>query len=230
MRRGRQQEISFPGRGGRRPGAGRKPTGPRAGVPHAQRPRHDARHPVHVTLRAVQGLRSLRAENVFPALRRNLGASSRHGFRVVHYSVQGNHLHLIVEADDKQKLARGMQGLGIRLAKAVNRLLGRCGAVWSDRYHARALRTPREVRNGLVYVLLNARKHGAIGRGIDPCSSGTWFDGWRERIGAPACPSPVARARTWLLTVGWRRGGLVSMGEAPAPERNGHVKRTARTR
>ena len=63
-----------------------------------------------------------------------------------------------------------MQGLGIRLAKAINRRLGRKGRVWEDRYHGRPLRTPREVRHGLAYVLLNARKHGVHGRGIDPCS------------------------------------------------------------
>jgi hypothetical protein len=125
-------------------------------------------------------------------------------------------VHLIIESESTLALTRGMQGLGIRLAKALNRLLGRHGRVWSDRYHARALRTPREVRNGLVYVLLNARKHGAIGRGIDPCSSGPWFGGWREAVSAPPGLSPLARARTWLLSVGCRRGGLVGMGEAPA--------------
>ena len=109
-----------------------------------------------------------------------------------------------------------MQGLGIRLAKAVNRRLGRKGRVWAERYHSRALRTPREVRIGLVYVLLNGRKHRVIGRGIDPCSSGAWFGGWRERIEPSRELAPVARPRTWLLRVGWRRTGPIGVDEAPA--------------
>ena len=109
-----------------------------------------------------------------------------------------------------------MQGLGIRLAKAINRRLGRRGRVWAERYHGRALRTPREVRIGLVYVLLNGRKHGVIGRGIDPCSSGAWFGGWRERIELSREPAPVARPRTWLLRVGWRRTGPIGLDDAPA--------------
>src|SRR5881396_2560442 len=115
-----------------------------------------------------------------------------------------------------QALGRGMQGLGIRLAKAINRRLGRRGCVWAERYHGRALRTPREVRNGLVYVLLNGRKHGAIRRGIDPCSSGAWFGGWREGVEPSREPAPVARPRTWLLSVGWRRSGPIGVDEAPA--------------
>jgi hypothetical protein len=93
-----------------------------------------------MTLRAIPGLPSLRAGRIFPALRLALGASSKRAFRVVHYSVQVNHVHLLVEADSAVALARGGQGLSIRLAKAINRLLERHGRVWSDRFHARPLR------------------------------------------------------------------------------------------
>jgi hypothetical protein len=104
-----------------------------------------------------------------------------------------------------------MQRLAIRLAKAINRTLARAGRVWADRYHSRALRTPHEVRNGLVYVLLNGRKHHVSGPGIDPCSSGAWFGGWRHCVEKPEAAAPVAAPRTWLLTVGWRRSGPISL-------------------
>jgi hypothetical protein len=95
----------------------------------------------------------------------------------------------------------------------VNRALGRRGTVWHARYHARPLATPREIRNALVYVLMNFRKHGVRVRGLDPCSSAPWFAGWRAR--SPAAPSPLAAARTWLGRVGWRRHGLIGSHEAP---------------
>jgi REP element-mobilizing transposase RayT len=215
MRHPRQGSFTFRSWGGCRPGAGRKPAGPRPGVPHRARPVHHHGHPVHVTLRAVRGLPSLRTARFFPALRQGLAASSAAPFRVVHFSVQGNHVHLLVEAEGMRALARGMQGLGIRLAKTINRRLGRTGRVWAERYHGRPLRTPREVRHGLVYVLLNARKHGVHGGGIDPFSSGAWFEGWRETVEAPPGPAPVARPRTWLLHVGWRRSGPIGLDEAP---------------
>jgi putative transposase len=126
---------------------------------------------------------------------------------------------LLVEAENTVALSRGMQGLGIRLAKAVNRVLARHGAVWGDRYHARDLRTPSEVRNGLAYVLLNARKHGIVLRGADPCSTAAWFGGWRETIDRPPDPCPVVRARTWLLCVGWRRSGSISISATPVAKR-----------
>lgn len=214
-RRTRQLTLALRTWGGRRPGAGRKPAGPRPRVRHRSRSPHAARHPLLVTLRAVPGLPSLRSSRVFFALRHSLGASSCTSFRIVQFTAQSNHVHLLAEADSASALARGMQGLGVRLARAANRMLGRCGRVWSDRYHARTLRTPAEVRNALVYVLMNGRKHGVTGRGIDTCSSGPWFDGWRDAIELRPGPAPVARARTWLLGVGWRRRGLIGVRERP---------------
>src|SRR5881398_1377484 len=139
--------------GGRRTGAGRKLTpGRRPGVPHRARPAHIAAHPVHVTLRSGRAVRCLRAGRVFPAVLGALGAASHEGFRILHFSVQDDHLHLIVEADDTRALGRGLRGLAIRVARALNRALGRRGRVWDERYHARALITPRAVRYALVYV------------------------------------------------------------------------------
>lgn len=166
-------------------------------------------------MRAVKGLPSLRMRQIFVPMRHAIAAGSKRDFRIVQFSVQSNHVHLLVESAGVQPLGRGIQGLAVRLAKAVNRLLGRHGAVWGDRYHARALPTPREVRHALAYVLLNARKHRPGAPGIDPCSSGPWFDGWRERLGFPPGARPVERARTWLLNVGWRRWGAISVREAP---------------
>jgi REP element-mobilizing transposase RayT len=219
--------------GGRRAGSGRKPVGPQAGLPHASRAHFAKTLPAHVTLRLRKDLPSLRTVKLVRQLERTFAAGcERPGFRLVHYSLQGNHAHLIVEAHDRVALGRGMMAIGIRLARAVNRVAGRKGPVLADRYHLRLLPTPREVRNALRYVLLNARRHAAAVRArlsavvrLDPASSGRWFDGWnRERLkdvvredrtADPDAPTAVARARTWLLTVGWRRYGLLDPAEVP---------------
>jgi hypothetical protein len=181
-------------------------------VSHAPREQLSRHHPVHVSMKVVKGLPSMRSRRVF---REILGALHAHpeklGMRVCEFSVQSNHFHLVVEASGKEGLSRGMQGLAIRFAKAINRALTRRGRVFLDRYFARVLRTPLEVKRALAYVLHNARNHGSIAFGIDPCSSGRWFDDWRHAIDSAGIPfeSPVARAQTWLLRVGWRRHGLI---------------------
>jgi REP element-mobilizing transposase RayT len=146
----------------------------------------------------------------------------RSRFRIVHYSVQGNHVHLLVEAASARDLACGLKSVVARFARAVNRVYQRAGQVLADRCHVHVLRTPREVRNAIAYVLLNARRHLAkTGRAlprlaaIDPASSGRWFEGWRFGI-PPAHDSPaIAEARTWLLGTGWRRHGLIRPDEVP---------------
>jgi putative transposase len=203
--------------GGRREGAGRKPAPGRRRVPHARRPAHDRRCPAHVTLRACDGLPSLRRNDIFVAVRAAFARASRGGFRLLHYSVQRDHVHLVVEAERHLALRRGIQGLAIRVAKATNRALCRRGKVWADRYHVRALVTPREVRHALVYVLQNWRKHLDGARGFDPRSSAAWFTGWRTPTTAPPLRPPVVRAQTWLASVGWRRHGFVRPDEAPRP-------------
>jgi len=207
-------------RGGKRRGAGRKPKGERAGVSHKLRLRLSRHHPVLVTMRVKSGLPSLRCDAAHEVVRGAIAeASERPGFRVIVYSVQTNHVHLIVEAASQDVLARGMNSLGARAAKRLNRLWRRRGQVFPDRYHGQRLTTPRACRNALVYVLQNARKHGSWRARIpDPYSSGPLFDGWRSRV------TPEARSRrsyfgtprTWLLTHGWRRHGLIASNEAPA--------------
>lgn len=227
--------LSAPPRwGGRRVRAGRKSKGDRAGLSHARRAQLSARCPVHVTLRMRSGVPSLRSPRLVREFARSLsGASERGSFRVVHYSLQSNHVHLMVEADDRSALAHGMISVGSRLARAVNRVFGRTGPVLSDRYHARSLTMPREVRNALRYVLLNVRHHVSRWSNevrLDPASSARWFDGWSRRLpGKPEVETgsrtPVARARTWLLSVGWRRYGLLDPGDVPGAGRASSPRR-----
>ncbi len=183
--------------------------------------------PLHVTLRFVRGLPSLREKAAFRVVRETLAKPRRGGVRVVQYSVQSNHLHLIVEAASTQGLTQGMQALSIRLAKALNRLFARSGRVFADRFHARALGTPLEVRRALAYVLNNFRRH-ADTKGPrlpltfrDPLSSAHWFDGWdpewvyeppdkRALLDPlPKVESGVVPARSFLLRRGWRRHGVL---------------------
>lgn len=222
-----QAELNFPVRhtwGGRRKGAGRPPGPGRRNTPHRARPLHRAAHPVLVTLRARPEVASLRALRVFERITRAIAAAQNESFRIVEFSVQGDHIHLIVEANGKRELSSGMRGLSIRIARSVNRCLNRKGRFWGDRYHARALGSPREVRNAILYVVMNHRHHGHADP-IDPRSSAPWFDGFRAATGGPTPPdSPVRRSETWLGRDGWRRHGLIDLSEKP---RDHAVKRGA---
>ncbi len=200
-----QQELFR--RGGKRKGAGRKPAYGRAGASHEARPIVDAKYPLHVVLRVVPEIGSLRRRRMYKAVRdASVVAAIRGRIRIIQISIQGSHVHLIVEAENKERLARGMQGLQISLARNINTALGangirrRRGRVFADRYYLVVLRSPTQVRNALGYVLLNWRKHHedqswqrpadcVIGRGapatwlIDPFSSGFSFPDWQEREG-----------------------------------------------
>jgi putative transposase len=224
--RARQQRIEFSTHGGKRRGAGRKRSGGRRRVPHRKRPRIGPRTPVHITLRCAAEVPQLRNFERCKVLRRACCESKRDGFRLCESSIQGNHLHLVCEADSNQALARGMQGFKGRVTKGLNRLCnGRKGSVWDDRYHLEVLRTPRQVRNALAYVLNNWLHHGigpARPRQPDPFSSGRYFDGWATAppvAGRECDDAPVAPAEGWLLTVGWRQHGLIEVGEVPGPRR-----------
>ena len=180
-----------------------------------------AAHPALVTLKARDGLPSLRRRELVRRFERSLAAlRARREFRVVEYSIQSNHAHFVIEAATADELGRGMKALGTRFARIVNGAFGRRGAVLRDRYHLRILRTPREVRNALAYVLLNVRKHRAQ-RGlatppqIDPASSGRWFTGWAGDALPSRDPPVVAVARSWLLRVGWLRWGRITPVETP---------------
>jgi REP element-mobilizing transposase RayT len=178
-----------------------------------------------VTLRVVEGFPKLRQARALRWIRRCLQLAHKQRFAVVQFSVQGNHLHLIIEAEDRRALSRGMQGLTIRLAKRLNLLFGtRGGTVFAERYHAQPLGNPRQVRSALAYVLGNRRKHLAqSGRRmpsghVDPFSSAPHFDGWARPVWCSArlVGEAVTKApRTWLLRVGWRRLGLLDPDAIP---------------
>jgi REP element-mobilizing transposase RayT len=213
--------------GGRRAGAGRprKAAKDRTFVAHRARPLHKKRHPTHVTLRAKKGLPSFRHQRIDQVLRGILDDQRERryvgDFQVVHYSIQSNHLHLIIEATDNRSMRSGVSGLVIAFAKRLNTLLERLtGKVWGDRYHSRDLTTPAEVRNALVYVMQNYKKHGTTAHGpvVDQFSSAPRFKGWRIPVLSPLAvdPWPGREPRTWLLETGWTHHGLLLPRERPA--------------
>ena len=212
------------GRGGWRPGSGRPP-GPRAWVLHRERGSVPGHCPVHVTLRVRPDVPSLRGGAFVREFRRSLAEAKERGdFRVAHYALQHDRLHLIVEAQGMQALANGMKSIGSRLARAMNRTCGRSGPVLDGRYHHHLLRTPQEVRQTLAYVLLAGRREASRAHPLDPASSARWFDGFRpeveSRFPAARGDPEVAPAHTWLLKTGWRRHGLVDPTEAPRVDKD----------
>jgi REP element-mobilizing transposase RayT len=212
--------------GGWRPNAGRKKK--RGSISHAARPEFAARFPQHVTLPVLEGIPNLAADWLSGTIRRAIHDSHKRDFRIVEFNVLGNHLHLVVEAAGKRALRRGVQGFEIRVAKRLNAKLKRTGPVFAERYHARVLTTPTQVRNTLRYVLLNRRHHAAekyaAQNWIDPWSSAAWFDGWAKPILVDSwwkrelveLEAPTRRATTWLLSTGWKRLGLIDYDERPA--------------
>jgi putative transposase len=237
-------QIELPGvvragarvRGGRKRGPKRRVHGR---VPHRQRPVHKGRHPVHVTLRARHGLPSFRQQVVHALVLRVLRDQRRRAykdsFQIVHFSIQSNHLHLVVEAEDgpstspatrsRNALRSGVSGFLIAFARRLNTLLKRKGKVWDDRYHRHDLESPHEVKTSLRYVVSNFRKHGHVtfGEGaFDYYSSAQHFDGWSEALfdwfEEPE-PWPEVTPRTWLLARGWKRHGLLHPEEAPGARR-----------
>ena len=181
MARRKQQELVFRTWGGRRRGAGRPRT--RDELPHLVRPQLPARFPVHVTWRMDRDVWNLRSRRCFSVMQRAMYAgATRFGFRLVHYAVMGNHVHLIVEAPGRHALSRAMKGLGVRIARALNRVMKRQGRVIGDRYHEHILKTPSEVKRARHYLLTNARTHYEYAF-ADPYAS-------QRAVSAP---------RTWLL-------------------------------
>ena len=194
-------------------------------MPHLSRPALASRFPVHVTVRIGGDVPRLRNFKRCRVLRAALVRTcTKQGFRICQFSIQQNHIHLVCEARNGEALARGVQGFEVSAARRLNRLSGRRGSVFDDRYHAEILRSPNQVRNALCYVLNNGRKHGeALGSSApDPFSSAWYFDGWQDEgwrsgLAPPEGPPCVASARTWLLGDGWRNYGLIAVDERPGP-------------
>ena len=227
------------GKGGRRSRAGR-PRGP-------GRRRNWVRvrevlannTPVHVTLRVVNAVGRLRRRRAYHAIRKAIQKTwARADFRVVHVSIQREHIHLICEADDKGALGRGMASLEISAARHLNSAVAldrgestpRRGTVFPERYHVEHLTTPRQVRACIAYVLNNWRHHredldGPFRRAqLDPYASGVLFEGWNRPYPfippESFVPLGTVRPQTWLLEHGWRRHGAIDPREVPGAERS----------
>ena len=222
---------------------GRPPTNGRAGSPHKKRPALDPRNPLHIVLRAIARVGSLRRRDIYKAVRwATITAAKHEGFRIVHLSLQRTHVHLLVEADNKVVLARGMQAFQISAAKLINAAISkdkevrRRGSVFPDRYHQEIIKTPRQARHALAYVLNNWRKHRED-RGeragawlVDPFSTGVLFSGWKELEGHDVMwkwrdtydPMIVWLPKTWLLSEGWRKYGLIGAREVPSANATNH--------
>jgi len=237
-----QQALRFDGKRSRKPRRGRakggRPAkGPRPSERHKTRASFRKYDPQHVVIRATDDIGTLRRREMYKAVRKALVTTfTRSNFRIVHLSIQGTHIHLLIEADDKTALARGMQAFQISAAKHLNAAMAvrtgkaRRGNVFVDRYHARIIRTPKQARNALAYVLNNWRKHrenrDPMAREhrwrLDPFSSAPTFEGWRDidatAIAWPATyePLPVWEPKTWLLREGWKKHGLISSTEIPS--------------
>ena len=238
MARRRKTWVQLPLRprtwGGARDGAGRKKSD-RAGVPHRPRARVKKKTALHVTVRLVREVGSLRRFKLTPAMRTAfLRTRKKDEFRLCQFSIQRDHLHLACEADSNQGLSRGMQGLEISFARRINRVLGRKGKVFADRFHAVVVTSPRQMRNALCYIMNNARRHGEpldpVYGGIDPFSSAWHFDGWshdrwRQGLSPPKDQPCVEPATSWLLNEGWRKHGAIGVTEVPAKARKLHPTR-----
>jgi len=180
--------------GGKRKRAGRKPNGDRAGVSHLARERFGRLLPVHVTVRVASHVYNLRSRRCFSVLAKAFAkAAERLGMRIVQFSVQGNHVHVVVEAESNAALGKAMKGFSVRVARGLNRVMKRRGRVIADRYHAHVLRTPTETRRALRYVRTNAVHHGLVAHERD--------DEYASHVADVALAWP----HTWLLRAGWRR-------------------------
>jgi REP element-mobilizing transposase RayT len=236
------QRFRKDGKRDRRKGnSGRKPKGKHAGSPHKTRPELRGNTAVHVVLRVVPAIGSLRRRFMYRAVRaatiamalRELHDRQGEAFRIVHVSIQRTHIHLIVEADSKRALSRGLQGFQISAAKHLNREFSRLlperrrGTVFPDRYHEELITSPKQARHALSYVLNNWRKHKEDGGrewNVDPFSSGAAFTGWKYledktemwSVRSTYQPLVVYLPRTWLLRQGWQRHGLIEFDEVPS--------------
>ena len=190
---------------------------------HRARPTHKYWNPSHVTLRAEKGLPSFRQQTLYAAFEEAFRRMRREDFRIVELSVQDNHVHMIVEADDNDAFARGMKSFSVRANRLFNAALGRGrGRGWGDRYHRRDLTDARQVRNALVYCINNYKKHLGMSHGlmrIDPCSSARWFEGWTAIRTANDGLRPTPEPRTVLLARAWKAHGFIHPGEVPRADR-----------
>jgi REP element-mobilizing transposase RayT len=205
-----QEAFRFRTWGGARRGAGRPRT--RGGLPHEPRPEVRPYQPVHVTLKMAEHVWNLRSERSYAVIHRGIEAARRRtDVRIVHFTIEGNHLHLIAESRGTRALANTIRALSIRLARGLNRMMGRRGPVFADRYHAHVLRTPAEVRHAVRYVVGNHANHQARRRRpmregwVDPFSSAT-VKVPRTAQGVLFADPVTVAPETWLLRRAGRGG------------------------
>jgi REP element-mobilizing transposase RayT len=219
MKKAKQLEFKkVGGWGGKRKNAGRPNLSKT--VNHMKRARVDFRQPLHLTQRLKKGIPSLRRKEFLHLFRRSLNKAKKFGLHVIHYSLLGNHIHMIVETRDNQALGRGMRSLGGSFAKAIQSKAGLTGGIFSGRYHLKAITNPSQMRRTLEYVLLNMCKHQDFLEHMDPYSSARFFPHWRKLLGArmndvieweletlstALKEAGLSPPRSWLATQGWMR-------------------------
>ena len=197
---------------------------------------------MHITVKARKGLPSFRSQRIhnmmLEVLRNQIYVLRKYAgaFKVAHFSIQTNHIHIMIEADDTKTLRSGVSGLVIAFARQLAKLLGRKKCkVWAERFHSRELHAPRDVRNVLSYIFQSFKHHETThGSGMRSrphrYSSARWFDGWYQQVLIPIpidesaymrgpppwVPTTAGEPRTWLLGTGRKeRHGKLNMMDRP---------------
>lgn len=213
------------GHGGARKGAGRKRRVDGAKDPHVKRERFTSRLPVQVTLKMRPDVVNLRRDDVFEVIEAALrtGAERDDG-KVCDFSVQGDHLHFLVDALNNKSMTSVVSSVAIRIAKRINKLAGRKGRVFNDRYHARVLRSPSEVRNSRNYILNNFRKHLAQRlatertqpQAANICVTPKHLDIAKQILAMPAWIDPYSSEGLRRKSIAWPTGICWLMSEPAA--------------
>ena len=136
--------------GGRRPGSGRKRLHSK-GVAHRTREKVNHRLPLHINFKFKTHIKN---KFCLKLLKRAIMNARSHGLKVIHFSLQSNHIHLLIESESNEILTRGMRSLTVTFAKGLSR-----GRVQLERYHLHVLKSVKEARNAALYVLFNQQKH-----------------------------------------------------------------------
>jgi REP element-mobilizing transposase RayT len=208
------KQLAFKTHGGRRKGAGR-PNKTRT-VNHMTRARVDFRKPLHITMRLQEGVPNIRNKTLLKQFKKSANQAAKFELHVIHFSLLRNHLHMIVEAKDNEALALGMRSLAGRFGKQIRRHAGGKGRVFQGRYHLKTIKSARQMRRTLEYVLLNYAKHTKLPEHLDPFSSAYGFKHWKDLLGLRFNPviavqtrnpfeTGLAPPRSWLAREGWRR-------------------------
>jgi putative transposase len=199
------------GWGGKRKSAGRKNR--TSTVNHMKREKVEAKFPIHITIKLKKGVVSLRGPKMVAAFKASLQKAKKRGLKVIHFALETNHAHLFAESDGNHQLRSGMASFGSCFGKAARRVTGGKGSVFQGRYHLQVLKSPRQTKNAMAYVLLNHSKHQGAKPYADHMSSAAFFGDWRALLGEryrvdQPLPRPefLAKPSSWLARDGWRKG------------------------